>query len=135
MEKEKYVPGVCNIGPKERQSRLMSGIIGFVLGGIIMIIILILRLNPLLLLISWGLFFAGFIGYYQYKFHFCAQYGIRGVFNINNSIGNITTIENREFLIQDRQKAIRIIIYSFVSASVVIFVAEILLFLLIIGII
>lgn len=133
MEQEKYIPGVCNIGPKERQSRLISGILGFAIGGIIMLVILALKLNPLLLLISWGLFFAGFMGYYQYSLHFCAQFGIRGVFNINNAIGNTTSVQNKEFAIQDRQKAIKIIIYSFLSASGIVFIAEVILFFLILG--
>lgn len=55
--------------------------------------------------------------------HFCAYFGMRGVFNFSSDADRISTVEEAEFRASDRRKAWQIIIYSVIIGAVVAVIA------------
>jgi hypothetical protein len=107
-----YVPGVCNIGPAERRKRRASGIAA----GIVTLLVL-----AFLLLIDapFGWRFILIIpaagaasGFLQDAMHFCAGFGMKGIYNVINSAGITDNVDMEEFRQADRRKAIQILLYS-----------------------
>jgi hypothetical protein len=114
-----YIPGVCNIGPAEIRMRRLGGWFGVAVT-----------------IVLWGAFFifhvpAGWrlilflpatlaaVGFLQAAFHFCANFGMRGVFNFGPEVGKTDTVEQAEYRRKDRQKALQIILYSSLIGIVV----------------
>jgi hypothetical protein len=107
-----YIPGVCNIGPAEIRNRRQAGWIGLVATVLLWIAFFIFRIPAtwrLLLFIPATIAAAGFL---QATMHFCAAFGIQGVFNFGPDVGRTDTIEQAEYRRKDRQKAVLIIVYS-----------------------
>lgn len=48
-------------------------------------------------------------GFLQAYFHFCAGFGLKGVFNVLEPVGQTETVREQEFRKKDRQKALQII--------------------------
>lgn len=100
-----YVPGVCNIGPAEIRRRMQSGWLG--LGVLVLLWAAFLVFD---VPAPWRLFlfFPAMIsatGFFQAAFHFCAGFGMRGVFNFGPEVGKTDTVEQAEFRLKDRRKA------------------------------
>ena len=110
--KAEYVPGVCNIGPAEIRRRRQSGWIGLGVTILLWGAFLVFRVPaPWRLL----LFFPAMMsatGFLQAALHFCAGFGVRGVFNFGSEIGRTDTVEQAEFRLKDRRKARLISLYS-----------------------
>ncbi len=107
-----YVPGVCNIGPAEIRMRRLSGWIGLVFTILLWGAFILLRVPApwrLLLFLPATVSTSGFL---QAAMHFCANFGMRGVFNFGAEVGKTDTVEQAEFRRKDRAKALRIILYS-----------------------
>ena len=123
MEYSEYVPGVCNIGPAEIALRRRTGWIGFVLTVFFWVVLTLLRAAPFwysLLFIPSAISGAGFI---QAATHFCAGFGMKGLFNLGPRAGMTDTALQAEFRAQDRRKAMRIFGYSILVGIVVAFAA------------
>ena len=58
-------------------------------------------------------------GFLQAAMHFCAAFGMRGVFNFGSNVGMTDNVEQAEFRRQDQQKARLIILYSALIGLVV----------------
>jgi len=54
----------------------------------------------------------GASGFLQAAFHFCANYGWRGVFNVKDAVGETQRITDPAFRKQDRRKALVIMGWS-----------------------
>ncbi len=120
---EKYVPGVCNIGPAERQQRFRSGIIGAFLTVIMLFLLLLTGASRFYRL---GVFFPAFaaaIGFLQSYFHFCAAFGLAGLYNVTRSFGETDTVVQAGFRRQDKLKAFKIILLSFFAAAITALIA------------
>jgi hypothetical protein len=107
-----YIPGVCNIGPAEIRMRYRAGWFGL---GITILLWLALTFLGVPSIWKLTLFFPAMmsaIGFLQGIMHFCAAFGILGVFNFGPKVGNTDTVEQAEYRRKDQQKAILIIIYS-----------------------
>lgn len=107
-----YVPGVCNIGPAEIRRRRKSGWIG--LGATILLeaVLAVFRVAA-----PWRLFLffpasLGAAGFLQAALHFCAGFGMQGVFNFGPQVGTTEATEQGVDRIKDIQKARRIGVYS-----------------------
>ncbi len=114
-----YVPGVCNIGPAEIRMRRLSGWIGLVFTILLWGAFILLRVPApwrLLLFLPATVSASGFL---QAAMHFCANFGMRGVFNFRSEVGKTDTVEQAEFRRKDRAKALRIILYSSLIGIVV----------------
>jgi hypothetical protein len=107
-----YIPGVCNIGTAEISRRRQSGWIGLGATVLLWIAFFIFRVPA-----PWRLFLflpaaLGASGFLQAAFHFCAAFGMRGVFNFGPEAGKTDTVEQAEFRRQDLRKARLISLYS-----------------------
>jgi hypothetical protein len=107
-----YVPGVCNIGPAEIRRRRQSGWLGLGATVLLWAVFFIFRVPA-----PWRvlLFFPAMIGatgFFQAALHFCAGFGMRGVFNFGADVGKTETIEQVEFRRKDRRKARMISLYA-----------------------
>jgi hypothetical protein len=103
--KAEYIPGVCNIGAAEIRRRRQSGWLGLGMTVLLWGVFLVLRIPA-----PWRLFlfFPAMIsatGFLQAGLHFCAGFGMRGVFNFGSEVGKIETVEQKEFRLKDRRKA------------------------------
>jgi len=61
------------------------------------------------------LFFPAFLsaeGFLQAAFHFCAGFGLQGVFNFGPELGKTETVEQLGFRRKDQRKALLISLYS-----------------------
>ena len=105
----KYIPGACNIGRSEIRRRELLGWIGLFATVIAYSLLVFLDIPRI-----WRLV----MGFLQAGMHFCAYFGLRGVFNFE-SIGNLDTVAEAEFRARDRMKALRIIAYSVITGILV----------------
>lgn len=114
-----YIPGVCNIGPAERRARRLFGWMGLgatvVLWGIF-ILAHIPQAWRLFIFLPAGMAATGFI---QSALHFCAGFGMKGVFNFGPEVGKTDTVIQAEFRKKDRQKALFILLLSVLVGGVV----------------
>lgn len=114
-----YIPGVCNIGPAEIRKRRQFGWFG--LGATILLwaAFAIFRVSA-----PWRLFLffpaaMGATGFLQAALHFCAGFGMRGVFNFGAEVGKTDTVEQAEFRLKDRRKANLIGLYSILIGAAI----------------
>lgn len=109
MEQVKYIPGVCNIGPQERKLRSMVGWVGTA------IFLALTAYFHLAAFPKWAELFLfipvllGAMGLLQYYSHFCVNFGMRGVFNVDKAAFQTDTVEQAEYRALDKQKALKII--------------------------
>ena len=119
MAASEYVPGKCNIGRAEIARRLQFGWIGVAVTVALAAIFYLTRIPA-----AWrlALFFpaaGGAIGLLQGYSHFCADFGLRGVFNFGHAVGKTETVEQAEFRRKDRQKAVSIVLWSMAVGIIV----------------
>ncbi len=100
-----YIPGVCNIGAAEITRRIRGGWTGLAVTVVLWAVFFVFRVPG-----PWRLFLflpaaTGAAGFLQAAFHFCANYGMRGVFNFGPEAGKTDTVEQAEFRRKDRRKA------------------------------
>ena len=112
MPPPEYIPGVCNIGDVEIKQRKRIGWI-----GLIFTVLIWLKLEALQIFGPWRLilFIPAAIsatGFLQGLMHFCAGFGMQGVFNFGPKLYKTDTVSQAEFRAQDRKKAITILSYS-----------------------
>ncbi len=113
MEQMKYIPGVCNIGPQEKVLRSRVGWIGTV-AFMALAVYFHLAAFP-----KWADFFLfipallGAMGLLQFYSSFCANFGLRGVMNVDKEAFKTDTVEQAEYRALDRKNAWRIISMGF----------------------
>jgi len=118
MNRQEYIPGVCNIGPSEIARRRRSGWIGLAATLLLWAVFVLLNLPAAWRLI---LFFPATMsasGFLQAYFHFCAGFGFKGVYNLVKPAGQTETIQQKEFRRKDRQKALKITGLSILSGLI-----------------
>jgi hypothetical protein len=114
-----YIPGVCNIGRAEIRQRQLIGwcalaaTIGF---WIALAVFPVAAPWRLLLFFPASLAATGFL---QAAWHFCAKFGLRGVFNFGPRAGQTDTVDQAEFRRQDRRTALKIISLSALAGAAV----------------
>ena len=117
---DKYIPGVCNIGPAEINRRMRGGWFGLGLTILLWLAFFVFRVPAPWRLTLFLPAFSSAEGFLQAAFHFCAGFGMRGVFNFGAEVGKTDTVEQAEFRRVDLRKAQLISLYS---ALIGIFVA------------
>jgi hypothetical protein len=104
MSDATYIPGVCNIGPAEVRRRRRTGIASAVAtAGVLGAAVATGAPRPLRLLAVLPAAGAA-TGFIQAATHFCAGFGMRGVFNFGDT-GSTDTIEQAEFRAEDQRRA------------------------------
>lgn len=118
MSKSEYIPGVCNIGPAERRARRKGGWIGLGMTVLLWVIFIVIQVPQV-----WRFFIflpasMAATGFLQSAFHFCAGFGMKGVFNFGPEVGKTDTVMQAEFRKKDRQKALFILLLSVIAGTV-----------------
>ncbi len=84
MNDEKYIPGVCNIGPAEISNRKLIGWVGLVITIVLWILFSYLDVSAGIFLFLFFPAFTSSIGFTQAYSHFCVHFGMRGLFNFSS---------------------------------------------------
>jgi Na+/proline symporter len=113
LPQEKYISGVCNIGPEERKRRRNGAIYSGILTIAEIIILSVFRVNPLWRLTLFIPAASLGVGFLQWYNKFCVAFGLMGVFNFGD-IGTTFSVEQRQDLKRDRTKARRMILLGIV---------------------
>jgi hypothetical protein len=99
-----YQPGACNIGPAEIARRRRGGHVGLVASvGLFAVLVLVDAPAPARLLVALPAIAAA-SGYLQARFHFCAGFGSRGVYNFGE-VGPMIEVVDPEARARDRARA------------------------------
>lgn len=120
-----YQPGVCNIGPAEIRTRRQSGIGGAIVTVIALVGFVVFSVPDgwrWLVVVPAGI---GAMGFLQAAFHFCARFGMTGLFNFG-SVGAQEEVHEREYRQKDQRKAALISALSVAIAVIVGIVAVLL---------
>jgi hypothetical protein len=112
MEKASYIPGTCNIGPAEIRKRRQSGWFGLGVTVLAWAGFLVFRAPAPWRLLLFFPAAVGAAGFFQAALHFCAAFGMRGVFNFGSTVGKTDTVEQAEFRRKDQRQARLIGLYS-----------------------
>ncbi|MFZ9846706.1 MAG: hypothetical protein ACO3EE_00985 [Flavobacteriales bacterium] len=113
-----YIPGTCNIGPKEISVRKKASILAAIVCVISMVLILILHTHK-----SWRLMLfipatACAVTFQQWYFKFCVAFGIKGIFNFGD-LGKSFSIQQKAHYRKDRMKAIKMIIVGMLFGLII----------------
>ena len=114
----RYIPGVCNIGDGEVKRRKLAGLAGLVITVLLYGLLVYSDAPRSLRLIVFIPAVLAAIGFLQARTHFCAYFGMRGVYNFSYEVGVTEAVEQAEFRAQDVRKAWQIIIYSVIIGAV-----------------
>jgi hypothetical protein len=123
MNNNVYIPGVCNIGPAEISMRKRVGWIGLVVTLLIWAALVFFGVNHywlLLLVLPASMSATGFL---QGYLHFCAGFGMRGLFNFGSEVGKTETVQQQEFRAKDKKRAQQIFVYSILIGVIVALIA------------
>lgn len=118
-----YIPGGCNIGPAEIAARKRSGFIGLIVTGILWAVFAYFNLASLWFLLLFLPAMASATGLIQGYSHFCAGFGMKGLFNFGSKVGITDTVSQAEFRAKDRKKAQMIFAYSVLAGLAVAVIA------------
>ncbi|MGD0146254.1 MAG: hypothetical protein ABSB53_05310 [Nitrososphaerales archaeon] len=116
---DSYRPGVCNIGKNETRKRYAMGFVGLTIAGVLVYVITQLSLPTWSLLVCFFPLFLGAEGFLQGYFKFCAGFAARSIFDFSGSSNEKGKVTDKEAHNLDMRKAMRINLYSFVTAAVV----------------
>ena len=112
-----YVAGSCNIGPSEIHRRYQVAITGGVIYLAFLLFIIFNGGSNIVRLAAFLPAMLASVGFIQARRRFCFAYGLAGVLNFGNA-GDVSTVSDPAALAADRAYAIKIILMSVVSASV-----------------
>lgn len=117
MSSSTYVPGTCNVGANEIRQRKLVGLVGlfFSISSLIGLIAVDASRGARL-----GIFLPLIVattGYVQSRSKFCLAYGLAGTFNFGK-LGDISQVSDPLNRRADRATAFKILLKSFMLASI-----------------
>jgi len=118
-----YIPGVCNIGRAEIKMRRALGWLGLIATVLLWALFIAMKTPAPWRLTLFVPAFLAAMGYLQAAWHFCAKFGLGGVFNFGPNVGRTDTIQQAEYRKQDRRTALRIVGLATLTATLVAVVA------------
>jgi hypothetical protein len=116
-----YIPGVCNIGKEEIARRAAKLRVALALLFVTICSIVFLGFNYLLFAIAISITVYTAILLFQIQLKFCILYGWMHLFNFNTPSQKKGKVVDTEWRKKDQIQAIKIVIYSLLTASVVAF--------------
>jgi len=128
MTKDQYIPGVCNIGPAEISRRTRSGWVGVGATLLLWVVFWLFHVPAPWRLLLFFPAVVGATGFLQAAMHFCAAFGMQGIFNFGPEIGKTDTVEQAEYRRKDQQKALLIGLYAFLIGLAIAVAAFVLVF-------
>jgi hypothetical protein len=111
-----YLAGSCNIGPSEIHRRYQVAITGGALYAALSIFLIVSNQASSTRLIAFAPAMLASVGFIQARNRFCFAYGLMGVFNFDTA-GDVKKIKDPVALKADRANALKILLRSFVLAS------------------
>lgn len=123
MENSHYAPGVCNIGETEIQQREKIGWIGLAVTIALWIALDLSHASPWWKLALFLPASMGATGLIQGFSHFCAGFGMKGVFNFGQKLNVTDTVQQAEWCAVDKKKARQIFAYSLLAGAVIVAIA------------
>lgn len=121
-----YEAGACNIGPAEIAARRRAGHVGLIATLLALIALVALDAPPVWRLLLFLPAAAAAAGYLQAAFRFCANFGLRGVFNFSDQLRKTEQVLPAGARAQDRRKALQIAGLSAVAGGIAAIVAYLL---------
>jgi len=122
MEKNAYIPGVCNIGPDEIKKRKIGGWSGLAIAILFWGAFFIVAIPRVWVVLIFFPVMMSAVGFLQAYMHFCVYFGFANLFNFGD-VGKTDSVSQAEFRKQDRKKAWNILAYAFLISVAVTFVA------------
>lgn len=119
MDTEHYIPGVCNIGKVEIGRRMTIGWISLILSLVLLVAFGYLHINRMWYLFLFFPVTLSVIQFLQAFLHFCASFGMKGVFNFSSELAQTESVSQQEFRKLDQSKAWSIIWYSVIAGLTV----------------
>lgn len=107
----RYIPGVCNIGPKEIQRRKRTMIFSFLFMMALASVLYFFDVGKIWRLAISIPAIAFAISFQQWRSKFCIAFGIMGVFNFEE-IGTYHSIVDDKAREKDRARALQIILFG-----------------------
>jgi hypothetical protein len=105
MAKESsYIPGVCNINPKEVAYRRRVGQIGLAIFVILLVALMLIHVTHLLRVVLLLPAFVSAIGYLQAKNHFCVAYGGSGQENATTGSAKANKVTDNTAIAADKKR-------------------------------
>jgi hypothetical protein len=114
-----YIPGVCNIGKAEMRKRFVIGRNATIICILLWGLCIAFRIAPPWRLLLFFPATVAAIGFLQYAWHFCARFGLGGVFNFGPNVGKTDSVEQAEYRKKDRRTALLIIGLSLLVGVIV----------------
>ena len=109
---DEYQPGTCNIGSAEIAKRKETGWIGVGATAILALALVFFHVPAVWRVSLFAPAFVAATGFLQGFMHFCAGFGMQGVFNFGAQVGKTEEVEQAEFRRKDKQKAVQVLTYS-----------------------
>lgn len=109
MSNQIYIPGVCNIGPAEIRARRLTGYVGLAVTIVAFIVFYVVPVDAVVRLLVYIPAAIAATGLLQAQLHFCAKFGMQGLFNFGSNIGRTESVDQAEYRRKDQRKAIIII--------------------------
>jgi hypothetical protein len=118
-----YIPGICNINPREVAYRKKASIIGFTIAIVMYVVSLLLNFpNVIRGVLVFLPLFIGVIGYLQVKNSFCVRYGASGKQNATPGSKAAVDITDADAKLADKSKArsmnIQALVISLIGAAI-----------------
>jgi hypothetical protein len=113
-----YAPGACNISAQEGTLRLASGYVGIGLTVAAALAFFALGVPPLWRLTLFLPAVMAASGFLQASLKFCVNYGMRGVYNVANEVGETSQVDQASKG-ADRRRALTILGWSSLIGAVV----------------
>jgi hypothetical protein len=111
LEVSSYSPGACNIGPAEIARRRRGGHMGLVASLVLLALLMALGLPHAVRLLVALPAAGSAVGYLQARFHFCAAFGARGIYNFGD-LGLAESVEAADARSRDRRRSLEITLAS-----------------------
>ncbi len=107
----KYIPGVCNIGPAEIRKRKQAGWIGLIATIALWAIFIWFDIPSIWRITLFLPAMMSATGFLQAYMHFCAYFGFASLFNFGD-VGKTDSVFQAELRAKDRRRAWQIVICS-----------------------
>lgn len=96
----------------ERRRRFLGGVLGFVAAIGFVAVALVLAWPRWTVLGSAVPLTGGFLGYYQWRDAFCVGYAFGGVYNVDATAGDTSSVTGAEARTEDRRRAQRMLLQA-----------------------
>jgi hypothetical protein len=114
-----YQPGVCNIGRDERRKRRTIGALTTAAAVGATLFVFATGRPPTMLLLTFPLWFGGFVGFVQDRLGFCVGFGALARYDLSGSGGEAGSVSDAEAVRRDHRRAVEVLAYATVAALAV----------------